>query len=355
MLGRRCLHLARRQPQRLRVLVLSTATRRLAPDESPDATLRQVASERVTVRRLPDDAHALRTTPRGRGSRRCRRDQSDEPATIAPMMAPIVRPRRNEAVERPSSRSLMSCLSKDRGWRRPRRRRSRATPPIEAPTRWKSPIITTVEGRGGRRARRRPTPQDRREDDDRQPAAGAAPDEHEERGVEDAGEDGEDERRVEAHTPEPTSSPAAATSCAPRKRAGVRASVVSTTTGRAIRPPPRTTSPRRRGRPPARARRPRPGIGLDEPATTACRLRVGRRPDGRGDRGRAVADPDLGPERLSAGRRVAGDEARPFELDRRRLEVLAPPERDGVRQRVDPADIARLAQRDAEPWRWPTV
>ena len=62
-----------------------------------------------------------------------------------------------------------------------------------------------------------------------------------------------------------------------------------------------------------------------------------------------MADPDLGAERrrAPAGASPATNVAR-SSGDRRRLEILAAPERDRVRQRVDAADVARLAERDAE-------
>ncbi len=90
-------------------------------------------------------------------------------------------------------------------------------------------------------------------------------------------------------------------------------------------------------RPACRSRRP---SGLRAPPGA-----LGRRPDGgRRSACAPVADPDLGPEWVRTVRRPAGDERRPLELDRRRLEILAATERDGVRQRIDPADVARLAR-----------
>ena len=49
-----------------------------------------------------------------------------------------------------------------------------------------------------------PSPEDSRHDDDGQAPAGVAPDEHEERCVEDADEDAEDEGGADAHEPAPT-------------------------------------------------------------------------------------------------------------------------------------------------------
>ena len=83
----------------------------------------------------------------------------------------------------------------------------------------------------------RPGAKDRGEDDDQQAPAGRTADEHIQRSVEDAHQDGQDQGRVEAHAPDLTSSPAAV---APR---GSGPEGRPTGTGRAIRPPPSTTSP----------------------------------------------------------------------------------------------------------------
>ena len=60
-----------------------------------------------------------------------------------------------------------------------------------------------------------------------------------------------------------------------------------------------------------------------------------------------MADAHAGPERPPG--RGARHERGPLELDRPRLEVLAPAERDRVGQRVDAADVARRAEGDTEP------
>ena len=90
----------------------------------------------------------------------------------------------------------------------------------------------------------RPRPEDRRHDDDRQPPAGVATDEHVQRRVEDADEDREDERGIEAHAPPPCDADPAPTGArSTNEREADAADVTGATAGRAIRPPPSTTSP----------------------------------------------------------------------------------------------------------------
>ena len=72
-------------------------------------------------------AAVLAGQPRGRRLRH-QRDHSDEPAMIAPRIAPSVRPRRNEEVARSSPGSLTCGAPTGRGWPLPTRSRSRSRP-----------------------------------------------------------------------------------------------------------------------------------------------------------------------------------------------------------------------------------
>ena len=185
------------------------------------------------------------------------------------MIAPSVRPRRNEAVVRSSPRRSCAAAPTGRGSPRPTRSPIPTQATIDAASRWKSPIVRRSKPSRSARASPAHAPRIAASDDDRQPPAGGAADEHEQRRVEDADEDGEDERRVEAH--------------APVDQLAGRADVAS---ARRRRPPaaPAARSARRRARPrrrtgprPGRAPRPRP----------ACRSR--RSSDRRGRARDAVA------------------------------------------------------------------
>ena len=165
----------------------------------------------------------------------------------------------------------------------------------EAATSRKSPIENRVNPEAIAERVAGPGAEDRGDHDDRQPAARAAADEHVDRSVEDADEDGQDDRRFDAHTPEPTSSADAA------RPVGL------------IEPAPVARSGRRRGRrrrrtarPPGRARRPRPGCPSRRSSDAAAGS--GARSNGR----RRSASPDAGSGPRPGTRRrrgAAGDEA----------------------------------------------
>ena len=249
------------------------------------------------------------------------------PRSAAAASAPPARPQRRAGDDRPEDRAERQAAQERRGrpvvvaarscavapTGRGSRPPTRSPIPIQATTeaasRWKSPIVRRSNPSRSARASPAHAPRIDASDDDRQPPAGAAPDEHEQRRVEDADEDGQDERRIEAHAPRRRRSS--------RRRCpvgdGDAGADLTGATGPAIRPPPSTTSPsyRTAAWPGAAAQT---GLSrLDQPAAAAGRLRRGRRTDGGRDRRRAVPDPDLGTERRPAAWRVAGDEGHPLE------------------------------------------
>ena len=115
---------------------------------------------------------------------------------------------------------------------------------------------------------------------------------------------------------------------------------------------------RRRARPPGRAPPPRPASSVSTiQRPPAGRLARRRRPDGRRDRasrgGGSGPRPGTG-RRRPAHRPTNGDAARATRSVVSRSSRR--PSVDRVRQRVDPADVARrAAARRPRPRRWPTV
>ena len=165
-----------------------------------------------------------------------------------------------------------------------------------------------------------PRAEDRGDHDDRQAAARRAADEDEQRGVEDADQDGKDRAPVRG-------------SRAPSRRArrSAGSTLGRTGAGRAIRPPPSTTSP-------SYSTAAWPGAA----AHTGASVSTSQRPPRAGsaaDAGRTVAGIGVARWRIRTsarnGARPSGaspaTKRRAFELDGRRLEVLAAPERDRVR------------------------
>ena len=198
-------------------------------------------------RRAPPPSPMAPAVP-GRARRR-RRDHNDEPAMIAPMMAPIVSPRRNDAVDRSSSPAVTSAAPRVRGSRPSTRSRSRSRPRSTPPAGGSRRSTRTSNPRRSASASPAQAPRIAASDDDRQAPAGAAPDEHEERGVEDPDEDGQDERRAEAHRPTPHAT-------RPPIEDGERLIAIGGWDGRSARH--RARRRRRTGRRPGRAPRPRP-------------------------------------------------------------------------------------------------
>ena len=205
--------------------------------------------------------------------------------------------------------------------------------------RWKSPIVRTIEiPRRAPSASPAHAPRIAATTSERQPAAGVAADQDVERGVEDADEAPPGSSAGPTLTADGDQLPARATGRrSSRRRPGPARS------GRR-----RGRRRRRRGRRPGRARRPRPA-------------RRSRRSSGRRGpaRRRSPGGPSPGSARRDggSGRRPGTASGRPaLARDERhaaraanvvRLEVLAPTELDRVRQRIDPADVARRAERDA--------
>ena len=151
---------------------------------------------------------------------------------IAPRIAPSVRPRTNSSGRVRSSERRLTPLARRTQDRHDRRRSpipTQAT--IDAPSRWKSPIISTSSPSRSASASPAHAPRIGGHDEERQPTAGLPRMSTYSEAWKIPTSAAEDERRVDAHQRLPAG-------CA-----GVGARGVPAAGRRAIRPPPITTSP----------------------------------------------------------------------------------------------------------------